>query len=69
MRAGENGSCGGGLGLRRAGSVERCLRRLGSAGRRFSFCFGVRRAVLRMILRVPFWNMELGQYVDFGRDL
>jgi hypothetical protein len=50
------GSCGGWMGLRRAGSVERCLRRLGSIRRRFSFCFVVLMGVLRMILcGLPFW--------------
>lgn len=48
MRVG--GSCDGWMGLRRAGSVERCLRRLGSVRRRFSFCFVVLMGVLRMIL-------------------
>lgn len=48
MRVGD--SCGGGMvELRHVGCVERFLHRLGSVRRRFSFCFDVLMAALRMI--------------------
>lgn len=52
------GSCGGGMmELKHVGCVERFLHRLDSARRRFSFCFDVLMAVLRMTLCVlPFWR-------------
>ena len=57
------GSCGGWMGLRRAGSVERHLRRLGSVRHQFSFCFVVLMGVLRMILcEWPFWIWIAGTY-------
>jgi hypothetical protein len=51
-----DGSCSGWMELRRAGSMERCLRCLGSVRCRFSFCFVVLTVVLRMIL----WGFPFG---------